>query len=202
MTGVQTCALPILGLVLSGGGARGIAHIGLIKALEENNIPIDYVTGTSMGAIVGSMYAMGYTPEEMMELMNSDEFKLWQAGKFDDDMLNYFQREEFTPEFFSVKTSFQDSLKVKRSVLPKSLINPLPMNFAFMKLFSSATVRSKGDFDNLFVPFRAVASDVTNKEPIILSSGNLGDAVRASMTFPFVFKPIKIDGKLAYDGGI
>ena len=191
-----------IGLVLSGGGARGIAHIGLIQALEENNIPIDYITGTSMGAIVGGMYSMGYTPTEMMDLLKSDEFKLWQAGKIDDNMINYFKQDEFTPEFFRVKTSFKDSLKIKRSFLPSSLINPLPMNFAFMKLFSHATVRSKGDFNNLFVPFRAVASDVYSKEPIIMSDGDLGDAVRASMSFPFVFKPIKINGTLAYDGGI
>ena len=79
-----------VGLVLSGGGARGLAHIGLIKALEDNNIPIDYITGTSMGAIVASLYAMGYTTDEMVELILSDEFKLWQSGKFDDDLVNSF----------------------------------------------------------------------------------------------------------------
>ncbi|MGL4292926.1 MAG: patatin-like phospholipase family protein [Bacteroidales bacterium] len=190
-----------VGLVLSGGGARGIAHIGLIQALEDNGIPIDYIAGTSMGAIVGSMYAMGYSTEEMIALIKSDEFKLWQSGKFDDSMINYFKVQEQTPSFFSVKTSFTDSVKV-RKFLPHSLINPLPMNFAFMKLFSHATIRSGGDFNELFIPFRAVASDVYNKQPLILKEGNLGDAVRASMTFPFVFKPIEINGVLVYDGGI
>ncbi|MEG1587593.1 MAG: patatin-like phospholipase family protein, partial [Bacteroidales bacterium] len=190
-----------VGLVLSGGGARGIAHIGLIQALEDNNIPIDYIAGTSMGAVVGSLYAMGYSTEEMVALIKSDEFKLWQAGKIDDNMINYFKVQEPTPSLFSVKTSFTDSVKV-RKFLPQSLINPLPMNFAFMKLYSHATARSNQNFNNLFVPFRAVASDVYNKRPVILRDGNLGDAVRASMTFPFVFKPIKINGVLVYDGGI
>ena len=190
-----------VGLVLSGGGARGIAHIGLIQALEDHHIPIDYIAGTSMGAVVGSLYAMGYSTDEMIALIESDEFKLWQTGKIDDNMINYFKVQESTPALFSVKTSFTDSVKV-RKFLPQSLINPLPMNFAFMKLFSHATVRSNQNFNNLFVPFRAVASDVYNKRPVILGSGNLGDAVRASMTFPFVFKPIEINGVLVYDGGI
>ena len=72
-----------VGLVLSGGGAKGIAHIGVIKALEENNIPIDYITGTSMGAIVGALYAMGYTPDEMLALIKSKEFASWASGKID-----------------------------------------------------------------------------------------------------------------------
>ena len=72
-----------VGLVMSGGGARGLAHVGVIKALEENNIPIDYVAGTSMGAIVAAMYAMGYTPDEMMELLASKEFKQWYTGTMD-----------------------------------------------------------------------------------------------------------------------
>ncbi|MEG1616470.1 MAG: patatin-like phospholipase family protein [Bacteroidales bacterium] len=203
---LSTASFPLLsqrvGLVLSGGGARGIAHIGVIQALEDNNIPIDYIAGTSMGAVVGSMYAMGYSTEEMIALIKSDEFRLWQTGKIDDSMINYFKRPEATPAFFSVKTNFSDSTKIKRRFLPQSLINPLPMNFAFMKLFAASTSRCKGDFNNLFVPFRAVASDVYNKRPLILGTGELGDAVRASMTFPFVFKPIMIDGILAYDGGI
>ncbi|MEG1186326.1 MAG: patatin-like phospholipase family protein [Bacteroidales bacterium] len=190
-----------VGLVLSGGGARGIAHIGLIQALEDNNIPIDYITGTSMGAVVGSLYAMGYSTDEMIALIKSDEFRLWQAGKIDDSMINYFKVQDPTPSLFSVKTSFQDSVKI-RKFLPQSLINPLPMNFAFLKLYSHATIRAKQNFNNLFVPFRAVASDVYNKRPLILGEGNLGDAVRASMTFPFVFKPIEINGVLVYDGGI
>ena len=78
-----------VGLVLSGGGAKGAAHIGVIKALEENNIPIDYVTGTSIGAIIGSLYAMGYTPDEMLELILSKEFGYWQTGTVEEDYMYY-----------------------------------------------------------------------------------------------------------------
>ena len=119
-----------VGLVLSGGGARGLAHIGLIKALEDNNIPIDYITGTSMGAIVASLYAMGYTTDAMVDLILSDEFKLWQSGKFDDKMVNSFLQEEHSPAFFNVKISLKDSLnfKAKPKFLPESLIKPQPMS--------------------------------------------------------------------------
>ena len=88
-----------VGLVLSGGGAKGAAHIGVIKALEENGIPIDYITGTSAGAIVGSLYAMGYTPEEMVELMLSKEFSYWQTGTVENEYKYYFKRPVPTPEF-------------------------------------------------------------------------------------------------------
>src|SRR5574344_2575027 len=88
-----------VGLVLSGGGATGAAHIGVIKALEENNIPIDYVTGTSIGAIIGSLYAMGYTPDEMLALILSEEFGYWQTGMVEDDYLYYFKKPDDTPDF-------------------------------------------------------------------------------------------------------
>ena len=80
-----------VGVVLSGGGAKGAAHIGVIKALEENNIPIDYITGTSIGAIIGSLYAMGYSPEEMLELMLSKEFSYWQTGTVEEQYTYYFK---------------------------------------------------------------------------------------------------------------
>ncbi|MCL1942705.1 MAG: patatin-like phospholipase family protein [Candidatus Azobacteroides sp.] len=191
-----------VGLVLSGGGAKGIAHIGLIKALEENNIPIDYITGTSIGAIVGGMYAMGYSPEEMMDLVSSKEFLMWQSGQVEEDYVYYFKKLDPTPEFVRFKISVKDTASALPLVLPKSLINPVQLNFAFMKLFAPSTALCQGDFDKLFVPFRCVASDVYNKKEVVFKSGDLGDAVRSSMTFPFVYNPIKIDSILLYDGGI
>ncbi|WP_439787169.1 patatin-like phospholipase family protein, partial [Paramuribaculum intestinale] len=86
-----------VGLVLSGGGAKGIAHIAVIKALEENDIPIDYIAGTSMGAVVGGLYAAGYTPDEMMALIKSEGFADWSTGKIDPDYLYYFDREPSSP---------------------------------------------------------------------------------------------------------
>lgn len=190
-----------VGLVLSGGGAKGIAHIGVIKALEENDIPIDYITGTSMGAIIGGLYACGYTPEEMLALIKSPGFAEWSSGKINPKLEYYFDREDPTPAL--VKLNVGNNGKGNSpAILPTSLINPLPMNFAFLELFAPFTAQCGGNFDQLFVPLRTVTSDVYAKHKIVLSSGQLGDAIRASMTFPLVFRPIEIDSVLVYDGGI
>lgn len=191
-----------VGLVLSGGGAKGAAHIGVIKALEENNIPIDYVTGTSIGAIVGSMYAMGYTPEEMLALMLSKEFEYWQTGTIENNYIYYFKQPDPTPTFGHFSVDLTDSLHIKTSFIPKSLINPIQMNQAFMALYAQATAKAVYNFDNLFVPFRCVASDIYSKKAIVFKNGDLGDAVRASMTFPFFFQPIWRDSVPLFDGGI
>ena len=191
-----------VGLVLSGGGAKGLTHIGIIRALEENNIPIDYITGTSMGAIIGSLYAMGYSPDDMEKLLKSEDFKRWYSGEVEEKYMYYFKKNRPTPEFFNIRFSFKDSLHIKPQFLPTSVVNPIQMNLVFIDLYGRATAACRGDFDKLFVPFRCVASDVYNKKQLILKQGDLGDAVRASMSFPFVFKPIEIDNLLAYDGGI
>ncbi|RGM46908.1 MULTISPECIES: patatin-like phospholipase family protein [Bacteroides] len=191
-----------VGLVLSGGGAKGMTHIGIIRALEENNIPIDYITGTSMGAIIGSLYAMGYSPDDMEALLRSPDFKRWYSGKVEPKYEYYFKKNRPTPEFFNIRFAFRDSMHLKPQILPTSMVNPIQMNLVFVELFARATASCNGDFNKLFVPFRCIASDVYNKRPLIMRKGDLGDAVRASMSFPFVFKPIEIDSVLAYDGGI
>ena len=187
---------------MSGGGAKGMTHIGIIRALEENNIPIDYITGTSMGAIIGSLYAMGYSPDDMEALLRSEDFKRWYSGQVEPKYGYYFKQNRPTPEFFNIRFSFKDSLHIKPQILPTSMVNPIQMNLVFVELFARATAACNGDFNRLFVPFRCIASDVYNKRPLIMRKGDLGDAVRASMSFPFVFKPIEIDSVLAYDGGI
>lgn len=189
-----------VGLVMSGGGARGLAHIGVIKVLEENNIPIDYVAGTSMGAIIAALYAMGHTPDEMIEMMKSEDFQRWYTGTMDQDYMYYFKKNRQVPDLFSIHFSFKDSLRI----VPQSanLVNATPMNLGFLEIFAGYTAACKGDFDNLMVPFRCVASDAYNKKEVVFSKGNLGDAVRASMSYPFFFRPIKIDSVLLYDGGL
>jgi len=194
-----------VGLVLSGGGAKGAAHIGVIKALEDNNIPIDYITGTSIGAIIGGFYAVGYTPDEMLELMLSDEFGYWQSGTIADDYIYYFKKPDDTPEFLRFSIDLKDTIPVKTNItgiLPQSLINPVQMNQAFMGLFAQATAKSGWNFDNLFVPFRCMSSDIYNKRAIKWRSGDLGEAIRSSMTLPFFFKPLWRDGFPLFDGGI
>lgn len=189
-----------VGLVLSGGGAKGIAEIGAIKALEENGIPIDCVAGTSMGAIVGSLYAAGYSPDEMMELITSEMFLNASTGTIpsEDNYLIFTQHQ--TPSFINLRFS-SDGFKQSK-LLPSSLISPMPMNFDFMSIFAGHTAQCGGDFNKLFVPLRTVASDMTHQRKVVFSHGQLDNAVRASMSFPIVFKPVEIDSALYYDGGI
>ncbi len=191
-----------VGLVLSGGGAKGAAHIGVIKAFEENEIPIDYITGTSIGAIIGSLYAMGYTPDEMLQLMLSKEFGYWQTGTVEDDYMYYFRKPDPTPEMAHFSIDMSDSLQIKTNFLPQSLINPIQMNQAFMALYAQATAKAAWNFNNLFVPFRCIGSDIYNKKPVIFKNGDLGEAVRISMTFPLFFKPVWKDSVPMFDGGI
>ena len=200
----NTLSAQKVGLVLSGGGAKGFAHIGVIKALEENSIPIHYVSGTSMGAIIGGLYAMGYSPEEMIELFKSEEFKRWSTGEISTKQKYFFRNPDPKPSFIDLYVDIKNPevLKKKSKILPINLISPRQMNYAFMELFSQATAASQGDFDRLFVPFRCVAADIYEKQAVELKKGDLGDAVRASMTFPLVYKPIEIDNKLLFDGGI
>jgi len=193
-----------VGLVLSGGGARGLSHIGVIKALEENNIPIDYITGTSMGAIVGGLYASGYSIDEMIKLFKSEDFKQWFRGAIDTDYRYYSLNTDPTSELFLVKFNFGDKEQKRglRINLPTSIISPYPMDIACFELFSGATAVCSGNFDNLFVPFRSVSTDINARKPFISRSGDLGAAIRASMTFPLAFKAIVIDSALLFDGGI
>lgn len=189
-----------VGLVLSGGGAKGIAHIGAIQAFEENGIPIDYITGTSMGSIVGGLYAAGYSPKEMIDLIASKGFASWSTGKINPDYTYFFTMRHNTPSFVTLNLG-KDSTQIT-SVLPISLINPIPMNYAFMEIFGPATIKCEADFNKLFVPLRTVTSDVYAKHKVVLGRGSLSDAVRMSMSFPMIFEPILLDGVPMYDGGI
>ena len=191
-----------VGLVLSGGGAKGATHIGVIKCLEENGIPIDYIAGTSIGAVIGCLYSMGYTTEEMEEMITSREFQQWQTGKIDEKSIFYFRRPLPTSEMFTMTMKLTDSLMFKPNILPRSLLKPTQMNIVFLQLCAQANAACNSDFDKLMVPFRCVASDVNNKRAAVLRKGDLGDAVRASMSFPMLFLPVEIDGKTLYDGGI
>ena len=129
---IPTVCAQKVGLVLSGGGAKGLTHIGIIRALEENNIPIDYITGTSMGAIIGSLYAMGYSPDDMEELLKSEDFKRWYSGQIEEKYVYHFKKNVPTPEFFNIRFSFKDSLKnFKPQFLPTSVVNPIQMNLVF-----------------------------------------------------------------------
>ena len=196
---VATSHAQKVGLVLSGGGAKGVAHIGVIRALEEEGIPIDYVTGTSMGAIIGALYAAGYSTDEMEKIVTSAEFAGWVSGKVDEEYTYLFKKP--TPDASWVDFKFRvDS--VITPFLPTNIVSPVLMDFAFLEIFAGASAAANYDFDSLMIPFRCMASDIARAQAVMLSKGDLGKAVRASMTFPFFFKPIRIDGRLLFDGGM
>ncbi len=175
-----------VGLVLSGGGAKAI----------------DYITGTSMGAIVGGLYACGYTPAEMMELINSDYFGYLSSGKADPAFTYYFSKGSPSPQMFAMSVGGRDSTARSKIFNPQSLISPMPMSFGFMQIFSAYGAQCDGNFDRLFVPFRCVASDVAQKRKKVMGAGDLGESIRASMSFPLIFQATEIDGQVLYDGGI
>ena len=189
-----------VGLVLSGGGAKGMAHVAVIRELEKNNIPIDYIAGTSIGAIVAGLYAAGYTTDQMEELFKSDDFYFWSTGQIQREYRYYFKNSEPDPTWLQLSLAKKKE-KVKL-LPPTSLIPAEQMDFAFMELTASTSAACHYDFNQLMIPFFCVASDVKNNKPVILRSGDLGNAIRASMTVPFYFKPIEIDGNLLFDGGI
>ncbi len=188
-----------VGLVLSGGGAKGLAHIGTLKALEENNIPIDYITGTSMGGIVGAMYAAGYSPSQIEKIALSADFQDWVAGKYKSDYSYYFQKTSANASILTAKLSIDTSLRLN---FRSNIVNDIPLNFALLELFSQASAISKDNFDDLFVPFRCMASDVLSQKSLTVGKGSLAEAVRATMTVPLVYRPIKLDGKYVFDGGL
>lgn len=188
-----------VGLVFSGGGAKGLAHIGVLKALEEQGIPVDYITGTSMGGIIGAMYAAGYSPEEMEKIALSEDFQGWVTGRFESDYRYYFRKKAENPAFFSAKIKVEKGFQAS---LRPSLVNDIPLNFALLELLGQATANAGNDFNNLFVPFRCVVADVFSQKMIPVASGSLVEAVRGTMTVPLVYRPIKVDGQYVFDGGL
>ncbi|MGM9820920.1 MAG: patatin-like phospholipase family protein [Candidatus Onthomorpha sp.] len=188
-----------VGLVLSGGGARGVAHLGVLRALEEAQIPVDYVCGTSMGAIMGALYASGYSVDEIEQIFYSEEFQYWLTGEIEDKYVWFFKKSDRSPKILSVAFDTKNNFALQ---LPTSIMDPVQMDYAFLEIFASATTACKGDFDSLMIPFFCVASDIEENKESVRTSGDLGLSVRASMTFPFVFSPIELDGKIMFDGGI
>jgi NTE family protein len=187
---------PRIGLVLSGGGARGVAHIGVLKVLEEQHVPIDAIAGTSMGAVVGGLYASGLSAREIERIMTSLN---WQEAFRDrpprEDLTLRRKQED---ENFLVK--FPLGLHGHKVLLPKGLIQGQRLNQMLRRL--TLPVARITNFDELPTPFRALATDLETGDPVTLESGDLTSAMRASMSAPGVFAPVERDGRLLVDGGI
>lgn len=188
-----------VGLVLSGGGATGFAHIGVLKALEERGIPIDYITGTSAGALVGSMYAIGWSPEEIEAYVLSDDFQKMTKGQVDASKRFVYREED--PNARLLNFAFSKDSILKKS-LPTNFITSSFLDYQMLVFLGKTGASYGNDFNNLFVPFRCVASDIAAKKSIVYSNGHLNQAVRASMTFPFYLNPIRVNGILMFDGGL
>lgn len=188
-----------VGVVLSGGGATGLAHVGVLMAIEEAEIPIDYIAGTSAGALVGSMYACGYSPNEIKAYILSDKFLKMTSGNLESEDHFLLKKKDANASMLDVPFS-KDS--IFQSFLPTNFITPSLLDYEMFNFLGITGASVNENFDSLFVPFRCVASDVTKKESIIFKSGKLNAAVRASMTYPFYINPIRIDGTLLFDGGL
>src|ERR1051326_8108274 len=178
-----------VGVVLSGGGASGLAHIGVLKALEENNIPVDYITGTSIGAFVGAMYAIGYSPKQMEQIALSEDFNNQVYGNIDKKYVYYFKKKEPNASWISLKLSLDTAFETN---LPTNIVNPATIDFALMEGMAPAIAAAKYNFDSLFIPFRCVAADIETKSTVVFHNGDLSEAVRASISYPFYLKPIKV----------
>lgn len=189
-----------VGLVLSGGGAKGLYHIGVLKALEQENIPIDYISGTSMGSIIGGLYAIGYTPEQMADEFMSEQIKYWLTGRIEEKYKYYFKQMRQNAAMLTLRLDFKNKGRIAK--IPSNLLPTNQIDMAFIDYFSAATVGCSGDFNKLFVPFRCIATDALNRREVIYRNGDLGKAIRTSMSIPLVFRPIRSDSSLLYDGGL
>jgi NTE family protein len=188
-----------VGVVLSGGGAKGLAHVGVLKALEEYEIPIDYVVGTSMGGIIGGAYAAGMSPEQIEQIVLSDEFLRWVNGFPEEGYNHFFHQNDINPGFLRVNLSLDSILNIQ---LNTSLASDVSLNFALADLMAYASANSRNNFDSLFIPLRVVAADVFTQNQVILKKGSLSDALRATQTVPFFYNPIRVDGRYLFDGGV
>ena len=188
---------PKIGLVLSGGAARGLAHVGVLKALEEQGIRVDAIAGTSMGAVIGGLYASGYKIDELEKLALGID---WQEALSDDPPREDipFRRKQDDRDFLvRQKLSFRDDGSLG---LPLGVIQGQNLSLLLESLLAhSSDIR---DFDKLPIPFRAVATDIVNGDKVVFRKGHLPQVIRASMSIPAVFAPVEINGQLLVDGGM
>tara|TARA_R110000868_G_scaffold298100_1_gene558358 strand:- start:11480 stop:13786 length:2307 start_codon:yes stop_codon:yes gene_type:complete len=189
------CSHPRIALVLSGGGALGLAHVGAIHTLERAGVQPDMIIGTSMGAVVGGLYASGYSADELENVVMDLNWPLIFSGQSPGRSLSYRRRRE--EESFPAELGF--SLDRNGLRLPRGVINDQNLNLALRNL---VLVPGGISFDDLPVPFRAIATDIETGDPVSLRQGDLATAMRASMAVPGALSPQEIDGRLLVDGGL
>jgi len=185
---------PKVGLVLSGGGAKGFAHVGVIKAMEEAGLYPDYITGTSMGSIIGGLYAMGYSADEIKEIGLSIDWDKVLSNEISLDKVAIEEKDYY--DRFIIELPFRN----KKIGLPQGLIEGQELGLLLSKLMRPA--HHIHDFDSLSIPFKCIAVDIENGEAHVLDSGSIVQSVRASMAIPTFFTPVLMNNTLYIDGGL
>jgi NTE family protein len=189
-------ARPKVVLVLSGGGARGSAHIGVIKVLEEYHVPIDLVVGTSMGSIVGGLYASGWSVDEIEDKITTIDWGSVFVDKLQRQDKTFRRKAEDARFLIPIKMRFKNW----KPYLPSAVIGGQNLELLFQGLAMEAT--GETDFDRFPIPYRAVATDLTDGRAVVIGRGSLATAMRASMSLPGIFPPVELDGKPLSDGGM
>ena len=201
----ETTSRPKVGLVLSGGGAKGAAHIGVLKYIEEAGIPIDYIAGTSMGAIVGGLYAIGYSADEMLEIISSVDWDRLISNQVDWKKISYERKSESSSQVITIPFAVGTD---KEELQSRSFKNSLPTGIVsgdnLINLFNSLSVgySDEIDFKELPIPFLCMATNIVSGKADKLNKGVFSKALRASMAIPILFDPVKIDDALYTDGGL
>ena len=187
-----------VGLALSGGGANALSQIGILKALDEEGVPIDFIAGTSMGAIIGGLYSCGYSPDELEEIANTLPWQSMISLQNDYTRSNIFLEQQKIRDRATIAIRF-DKLKL---LIPKSLNSAQALTGTLDLLVLNSLYNTTNDFSTLPVNFRAVSTDLVTGKRITLTSGSLSEAMRASSTVPILFEPVIRDGYQLVDGGL
>jgi len=188
----QVCSPERTALVLSGGGVKGLAHIGMIRVLDSLGVVPDLVVGTSMGAIIGALYASGYSGRELDSLVRAADLRqVFQTY----DLHGPQRLRGLSP--LVIWEQGAGGVEVQNAAVSEAAVNFL-LNLAMVR----GNLMARGNFDSLPVPFRAVATNLVTREPAIFAHGDLAQVVRASMAVPVVFEPVEIDGAFFIDGGL
>jgi NTE family protein len=189
---------PKIGLVLSGGGARGVAHLGVLEVFEENDIPIDFIAGASMGSLIGGLYAIGYSTEALHAIVDTTDWQYILSLTDLTDRRDMFIEQKLSPRRGLFTLRFDGIVPV----LPASVTPAQRLSSFINQLVLQGVYHADASFDNLRVPFRSVASDIVSGDRIIFDSGDLVQALRASISIPLIFAPVKLDNMLLVDGGL
>ena len=196
---------PKVGVVLGGGGAKGASHIGVLKYLEELGIPVDYVAGTSMGSIIGGFYALGYSPDELTQLIAEMNWSEYIGNKNERSMMSLEMRQRNSTLLFNVPFNDESFFSTDPNT---TFISQLPSayvsNSSLINLFNDLCVgyQENMDFNDLPIPFACVATDMITGKEVVLRSGSLPTAMRASMAIPGVFSPVETGNMVLVDGGL